>query len=356
MNKVYEYVVLGAGIIGCTIAYELSKRKESTLVMEKNSEVAKGTTNAAGGVFMYNKTIPRSKEWHRIASQGVSHHKRLEMEIGRKIDWNWNGRAELATEPEHLRLIKKKFEADLSDSKNVAWLSPENAEEMFNLKGAFAVANQGKSFEGYINLDEGWIHPIELSHALKEEASKAGVIFNFDCNIEKVASTGNLLEVSLESGQKILAKNVIVALGPNVSSVEFENAKRPEVIPVKGQSLLLKGVKRDFNAVLYANGIWCVQRREGLFVGATSEEGQTAKGNTIRSAQLLNNIIELFPNLADHPLNEVEYFYGFRPKLEGEVPLIQVDPVNKNLYWAVGQHNNGVLMAPFTANKVTKDI
>ena len=48
MNKEYDYVIIGAGIAGCSTAYFLSKYSKSILLIDKNSDVAFGASGAAG--------------------------------------------------------------------------------------------------------------------------------------------------------------------------------------------------------------------------------------------------------------------------------------------------------------------
>lgn len=44
----YDFVIIGAGIAGCSVAFELSKHNENILIIDKNDDVAKGASGAAG--------------------------------------------------------------------------------------------------------------------------------------------------------------------------------------------------------------------------------------------------------------------------------------------------------------------
>lgn len=46
--KEYDYVIVGAGVVGSCIAYELSKYSQSILLIDQNSDVAQGASGAAG--------------------------------------------------------------------------------------------------------------------------------------------------------------------------------------------------------------------------------------------------------------------------------------------------------------------
>jgi tRNA 5-methylaminomethyl-2-thiouridine biosynthesis bifunctional protein len=48
MNKDFDYVIIGAGIAGCSLAYFLGKYSKSILLIDRNSQVAFGASGAAG--------------------------------------------------------------------------------------------------------------------------------------------------------------------------------------------------------------------------------------------------------------------------------------------------------------------
>ncbi len=50
MNKIYDVIIIGAGAVGCAIARELSKFELSILVLEKECDVAYGTSGRMSGV------------------------------------------------------------------------------------------------------------------------------------------------------------------------------------------------------------------------------------------------------------------------------------------------------------------
>ena len=47
-KKEFDYVIIGAGIAGCSLAYFLSKYSKSVLLIDKNENVAFGASGAAG--------------------------------------------------------------------------------------------------------------------------------------------------------------------------------------------------------------------------------------------------------------------------------------------------------------------
>ena len=70
-TKVYDYVVIGAGISGCSVSNELYKRNKSVLLIDKLDEVGVGTSSVAGAFLspiigslnIYNSLINKSLEY-----------------------------------------------------------------------------------------------------------------------------------------------------------------------------------------------------------------------------------------------------------------------------------------------------
>ena len=48
--KEYDYVIIGAGVTGCWTAYELSKRRNTVLVIDRASDLAEGTSKANSAI------------------------------------------------------------------------------------------------------------------------------------------------------------------------------------------------------------------------------------------------------------------------------------------------------------------
>jgi len=46
--KQYDYIIVGAGVAGCSVAYELRQHTDSILLLDKNCDVAQGASGAAG--------------------------------------------------------------------------------------------------------------------------------------------------------------------------------------------------------------------------------------------------------------------------------------------------------------------
>ncbi|WP_164928950.1 glycine oxidase ThiO [Gloeobacter violaceus] len=125
------------------------------------------------------------------------------------------------------------------------------------------------------------------------------------------------------------------------------------VQPLKGQMLALESEPGWLGAIVFGEDIYLVPRRDGRIVlGATQETIGFTPGNTAGGmASLLAAALTLVPGLASHCI--LEQWWGFRPVSPDAAPLIGPGPW-PNLYLATGHHRNGVLLAPVTAQLVTR--
>jgi len=121
------------------------------------------------------------------------------------------------------------------------------------------------------------------------------------------------------------------------------------LFPVKGQMLSLQGPRQALERVVFGPGTYLVPREDGLLVvGATSEpqagfrEGLTPDGQRT----LQSGIAALLPAASSWP--PMERWWGFRPCTPDEGPLLGASSL-PGLWLATGHHRNGVLLAAITA-------
>lgn len=53
ISKEYDYVIIGAGIAGCSVAHFLTKYSNSILLIDRNCDIAQGASGAAGAFYLH---------------------------------------------------------------------------------------------------------------------------------------------------------------------------------------------------------------------------------------------------------------------------------------------------------------
>ncbi|MGF1611750.1 MAG: glycine oxidase ThiO [Kiloniellales bacterium] len=208
-------------------------------------------------------------------------------------------------------------------------------------------------------------HQVEnrrLALALKQAFLKAGGALYEETPVEAIAISGGPggdrargLQVD---GQRIDADVVVLAAGAwSRGLAGLPPEALPPVRPVKGQMLALQmdPAMPLLRHVLWAPGIYLVPRRDGrLLIGATVEEkgfdDQLTAGGVF---SLIEAAWRAVPTIEELPI--VESWVGFRPTSRDDAPILGPTPV-EGLVLATGHHRNGILLAPVTADAVSRFI
>jgi glycine oxidase len=208
-------------------------------------------------------------------------------------------------------------------------------------------------------------HQVEnrrLALGLKQAFLGAGGRLHEETPVEAIAISGGPgggrargLQVD---GQRIEADVVVLAAGAWSRGIAgLPPEALPPVRPVKGQMLALQmdPAAPLLSHVLWAPGIYLVPRRDGrLLVGATVEEKGFDERLTAGGVfSLIEAAWRAVPTVEELPI--AESWVGFRPTSRDDAPILGPTPV-EGLVLATGHHRNGILLAPVTADAVSRFI
>jgi glycerol-3-phosphate dehydrogenase len=85
--KNFQVAIIGGGVIGSAIAWELSKYKVDVVVFEMGSDVASGASKANSGVIHSGINSPTGSLKARFCVEGNSMFKTLADELGFQLKW-----------------------------------------------------------------------------------------------------------------------------------------------------------------------------------------------------------------------------------------------------------------------------
>lgn len=360
MSKV---IIIGSGIVGSTIAYELSQYPHLDITLIDEKSPGTGATGAALGILMgiiSHKT--KGRGW-RLREASLKRYDTLIPELetltGLEIPYNQQG------------IVKLLFpDDDLSKWEKLAQVRSNQGYDLFvwscdELKNRCPEVNVDGLLGAVYSPCDRQINPTFLTKALVKGASLKGVNCIFG---EKVISLttvdeGNnryCREVKLET-RSMSADWVILATGLGTSPLIESLGSNIKVKPVLGQALLLKHplwqIQDNFSPVITGNDIHIVpMANDELWLGATVEFPDNLD-RTIPNEELLKNLqqkaIEFCPSLADAPI--MLSWTGKRPRPEGKsAPIIEKLDSYHNIILATGHYRNGILLAPATALSVSE--
>ena len=261
-------VVVGAGIVGASVAYHLAKLGEDVLVLERAS-VASGTSWHAAGLVVRGRS---SHVFTELADYGISLYSRLPGETGVDVNLNQCGSLTLARTTG--RLDELGYMAGICRHHGIPndLISPERAVELWPLAvadGLVGVLHQP---------DDGHVNPGLAALALATGAHLAGAVFREGVRATGIRShAGIVLGVDTDRGF-VECERVVLAGGLWTRDLAAACGASVPLWPaahVHVQTIELAGatpslpVLRDLDASFYARHL-----NGRLLVGAFEPDGQ----------------------------------------------------------------------------------
>lgn len=159
-------VIVGGGIIGCSVAYHLGRRGLTDVVLLERDRLSCGSTwHAAGlvGQLRSNANITQ------LLGYSVELYERLEAETGQATGWKRNGGLRLACSRERWIELRRQATMARSFGLEMHLLSPSEARELWPLMTIDDVV--GAAFLP----TDGQANPADITQALAKGARAAGV-------------------------------------------------------------------------------------------------------------------------------------------------------------------------------------
>ena len=185
--------------------------------------------------------------------------------------------------------------------------------------------------------------------ALLRACELAGVEITPNCPVTGWTSHHGRLTTAVTPSGEIAAGQFCVTAGAWSSQLLARAGVTLEVIPVRGQIVLLEPCEVRLTRVIERDKRYLVPRRDGrLLIGSTEELTGFEKGNTDEGVSgLLEFATDICPGLKDARIEKC--WSGLRPSAVRGRPFIGPVPGWDNLLVATGHFRSGLHLSPATA-------
>jgi len=343
-----DAVIIGAGAIGCSIAYQLAKEKIKVAVVDKG-EIGREASWASAGILSHasSGTSPYARLCRASREMFPALSEELRQIAGMDVEYRESGGLyPFFTEKESVELDGY-FQAESSRGIAVEKL---DSKELKERERAISPEALGALYWH----GDGQIRSPRYVRALAAGAEHLGATFVLGRPVAGFLRAGGRVTGVSASGETISAGITIIAAGAWSGQVGSLLGYPLDVGPAKGQIVLLETPPSFIRHVIHAGEFYIVPRRDGrIIVGATVELAGFDKRPTAEGVRLLlEQALRVIPALAEHSF--VTAWAGLRPYREGGLAIGPIPGV-EGVYVATGHHRNGILLSPVTG-KLIKEL
>jgi glycine oxidase len=353
-----KIVVVGAGVVGCAIAYELTLRGARVRVLDERG-VGLGATQASAGMLA-PYTEGHIAGLRRLGIQSLGRYERfverVRADSGHSIEYERTGSVHVAvTVAEQAQLC----------ATATALRGEGVAHTVLEAQDVLALEPQLRAdVAGALHIhDHGYVAPAALTRALAEAATRHGAVFQPtrvnsieggatpSVDTDRGRLEGDAIIVSAGSWSGFLSRHAAAESPTDEDAARATRMpnSRSAVKPIRGQLLQLRLEARPASHILWGSGCYLVPRQDGtVLAGATVEDVGFAETATASGVMhLLRESTRLLPILRHAAFDEVRV--GLRPMTADELPAIGPSSTMRQVFYATGHYRNGVLLAPLTA-------
>jgi glycerol-3-phosphate dehydrogenase len=227
----WDVIIIGAGISGCSIARYLGRYKAQVLVIDKEEDVCCGTTKANSAIVHAGFDAEPGSVMAKLNVMGS----RMMPELSKELDFPYSqcGSLVVCLDEGDRPALQSLLERGLQNG--VEGLRIVEREELRNMEPNVAEAAVAALYAptGAI------VCPFDLTYAMAENAAANGVQFQFETSVSKLEKTENGWKLLTNKGE-LEAKVVINAAG--VYADVFHNQvceEKISIAPRRGSYFLL---------------------------------------------------------------------------------------------------------------------
>lgn len=396
-------IVLGAGVVGVTTAYYLSRQGYQVTVVDRAPDVASATSHANGGQLSYGfadalatpafarsipalmagrnfatriRITPRLIPWGlRFLGQCTSRRARatsitmlnmaresadLMSELQQQVDIDFSfrpaGKIVLLSTDDELRAAERntKFKRDQGfDMRILARSEAESVEP--------AIASyQGPVKAAVFSKSDDVADAQRFSTGLRQHMEQQrGVTFRLETSVDKLLQSGSRVtgvSINANDEETLSGDIVVVCLGAWSSSLLKPLGIDPHIYPVRGYSVTLPlGEDAPSASLTSLTNRFVFSRLNGSMriAGFTDFDDFHARDDAGRVATLLAAAKRLAPQFANYDCEDIKAWGGFRPMTPSGIPLVGPSKI-PGLYLNTGHGMLGWTLACATAHAVAE--
>ncbi|MEM6836764.1 MAG: FAD-dependent oxidoreductase [Cyanobacteria bacterium P01_C01_bin.120] len=350
--------IIGCGVVGAAIAYELSCQTTHSIIVLEQNQPAQGATGAALGIAMgVISHKVKGRNW-RLREASLRRYATLLTELtaltGQPVPHNPQGILSLCFDEALLPRWRSLQEIRQRQGWQLEIWSPDQVAE------ACPHLRPEKVQAGIYSPQDLQISPTAFTQILMDAAQRQGVELYSGSAVTGFQQQENRLLSVQTADQEYPADWVIITAGLGSELLTRQLNQQLPLLPVLGQGIRISTThslgRETFQPVINGDDVHLVPLENRQYAIAATVEFPPEKERSPKPQResleaLWQTAIDYCPILAEAKI--LSTWYGLRPRPQGQAaPVIQRLPGYRNGLLATGHYRNGVLLAPATALKI----
>ncbi|MCA9126320.1 MAG: glycine oxidase ThiO [Planctomycetales bacterium] len=347
-NSNRETIIIGSGVIGLSLAWELVRRGAKVTVMDSGA-IGRGASWAGAGILPPAAKSVTNDAYEQLRSLGHQLHpnwsKRLLADTGIDNGFRRCGGIYLARTAAEFATLKgneywwqeHSIDFEALSTNGLVRREPELAPIAETLKGSWFLP------------DECQVRNPRHLQALAKACLQSGVKLIENQRVERLLVEHTVVTGLESAGQIMEASQVCICSGAWARESFQQLGLQTGIMPVRGQMVLYQGSQPPLSSVVNEGHRYLVPREDGYVLAGSVEEevGYNCETTDAAITQISNWAENTLPLLSKFQI--VRTWAGLRPGSFDALPYLGQMPGYENLFVAAGHFRSGLHLACATA-------
>jgi sarcosine oxidase subunit beta len=342
MKNKADVVIIGGGVNGCGLAYNLAKRNIDVVVFERDY-LTSGATGACGAGIRQQWS---TRENTLLAVDSVKIFEKLSKELGENIDLRQGGYLIAVHDNKEMEQAEKNVEMQRSLGLKVDILNPNeicDVVPILNVKGMNAIGATFCPTDGHAN-------PFKTTFAYANAAKRNGATIYTHNEVFGIKTQKKQVTEVITRNGTVKTNFVVNAAGVWSKDItEMAGIKVPNV-PIRKEIMVTERLEPMFEAMVisFKDGIYFSQQKEGQIIGGIPIPEQKAGYKTMPTVSFMQHMARVLTRYAPvlKHVNMLRHWTGFYDVTPDARPILGETKDLKGFIHCHGFSGHGFMLSP----------
>jgi sarcosine oxidase subunit beta len=355
MNRIEskaDVVIIGGGVNGCSLAYQLAKKDKKVVLFEKDHLCSGATGRCGAGIRQQWST----RENTELAIKSVKIFERLKKELGQEIGLRQGGYLIVVHDEKDMEQSERNVAMQKELGLDVSILTPDEilgVVPILDVKGMDAIGATFCPTDGHVD-------PFKTTHAYAKAALEYGARLYKFTSVTGIKTKGKKIDSVVTSRGKISTDVVVNAAGAWSKQVaEMVGVKLPNK-PYRKEILVTERVKPVFKAMVisFRDGIYFSQQDEGQVLGGIPIPNERSGYLTVPTFDFLSHMSKTLTRYAPslRYVNVIRQWTGYYDVTPDARPVLGEVEGLKGFIQCNGFSGHGFMLSPMVTKLLTEYI